>query len=254
MFSDFVCQAIGYYVYRLVDPRNGETFYVGRGQGNRVFQHAKGEISAGDDESGEMDPKRSKIEAIRNAGLDVIHIIHRHDIPSLEVVSEVEAALIDAYPGLTNAQGGAGSGDRGPMSAKEVVDKYELPELAVLREDQLVLININAIENRASVEHIYDQVRYAWRIDARRAAKAKHVLAVIRGVVVGAFTVEEWLEAKQENFPGLMKPREDIQGRYGFVGKPAEAEDWERFVGQRGRRIVQSELKHVQNPIRYWNV
>lgn len=27
------------YVYRLIDPRNGETFYVGKGKGNRVFSH-----------------------------------------------------------------------------------------------------------------------------------------------------------------------------------------------------------------------
>ncbi|AHI27618.1 hypothetical protein H845_3717 (plasmid) [Komagataeibacter xylinus E25] len=42
MFSDDVSEQIGYYVYRLVDPRNGETFYVGKGKGNRVFQHAVG--------------------------------------------------------------------------------------------------------------------------------------------------------------------------------------------------------------------
>ena len=30
-----------YYVYRLVDPRTLQTFYVGKGCGNRVFQHVK---------------------------------------------------------------------------------------------------------------------------------------------------------------------------------------------------------------------
>ena len=29
------------YVYRLIDPRNGETFYVGKGRGNRVFAHIR---------------------------------------------------------------------------------------------------------------------------------------------------------------------------------------------------------------------
>lgn len=30
-----------YYVYRLIDPRTYETFYVGKGCGDRVFQHTK---------------------------------------------------------------------------------------------------------------------------------------------------------------------------------------------------------------------
>ena len=39
-FSAGVDEKIGNYVYRLIDPRNGETFYVGKGKGNRIFSHA----------------------------------------------------------------------------------------------------------------------------------------------------------------------------------------------------------------------
>jgi hypothetical protein len=35
-FSPDVSRKLGWYVYRLIDPRNGETFYVGKGQGNKV--------------------------------------------------------------------------------------------------------------------------------------------------------------------------------------------------------------------------
>ena len=41
-FSPEISQKLMFYVYRLVDPRNGETFYVGKGVGNRVFQHSSG--------------------------------------------------------------------------------------------------------------------------------------------------------------------------------------------------------------------
>ena len=41
-FSDAVSQKLGNYVYRLIDPRNGEAFYVGKGKGNRVFAHVRG--------------------------------------------------------------------------------------------------------------------------------------------------------------------------------------------------------------------
>jgi hypothetical protein len=39
MFSPGVLEKISSYVYRLVDPRSGATFYVGKGTGQRVFSH-----------------------------------------------------------------------------------------------------------------------------------------------------------------------------------------------------------------------
>ena len=76
-FPPEVVQALGHYVYRLIDPRNGETFYVGRGQGNRVFAHAKGELD--DSDQGVADPKlRADPRDTYALGMNVAHIIHRH--------------------------------------------------------------------------------------------------------------------------------------------------------------------------------
>lgn len=38
-FSPEVEAKLQYYVYALVDPRTDQIFYVGKGVGNRVFQH-----------------------------------------------------------------------------------------------------------------------------------------------------------------------------------------------------------------------
>ena len=113
--TDDVAKHLGWYVYRLIDPRNGETFYVGKGRGNRVLQHAVlAEVSAqGEDEEDATDLKLQRIKEIRTAGLAVGHVIHRHAIESSKVAYQIEAALIDAYPGLTNKAGGHGSGDYG---------------------------------------------------------------------------------------------------------------------------------------------
>lgn len=42
-FPSEVIHRLKTYVYRLIDPRDGETFYVGKGKGNRVFAHIHGE-------------------------------------------------------------------------------------------------------------------------------------------------------------------------------------------------------------------
>jgi hypothetical protein len=250
-FTDEVCEKIGNYVYRLVDPRNGETFYVGKGKGNRVFDHASAAIKS--DEEDEIDSKLDRIRDIRNEGLEVLHIIHRHEIPD-EAVFEVEAAIIDAYPGLTNQQGGYRSNSKGPMDSRQLMDKYALPTIEEQIEDKLLLININACQNRRDKNAIYDQVHFAWRLSPSRAAKADFVLAVYRGVVVGAFTADEWLEATRDNFPDVDRAGNDLNGRFGFRGRVATDEVWNRFVGERGKRLTNEAMKHIQNPIRYWRV
>jgi hypothetical protein len=115
-------------VYRLLDPRNGETFYVGKGIGDRVFAHSRAEIQG--DELGE---KLKRIREIRLAGFEVAHVIHRHGLDD-RTAFEVESALIDAYPGLANAVGGLGGGDRGAMHAKEIIARY-CAEEAVFTND-----------------------------------------------------------------------------------------------------------------------
>jgi hypothetical protein len=251
-FPESVCQAIGNYVYRLIDPRNGETFYVGKGRNNRVFNHVMAEFRADEEDNG-LDPKLERIRQIRNERLEVLHVIHRHDL-SDEVVLEVEAALIDAYPGLANLQGGHGSNSKGPMNHQQLIAKFALPSLDEDIEEKLILININAIDNQADRNAIYNQVRFAWRISRNRAARADYVLAVVRGVVKGVFIAEEWLEANRKNFEDVSHAEHDSHGRFAFRGRIAPDDVWERFVGKMGKRVTNEKMKHIQNPIRYWGI
>jgi hypothetical protein len=71
-FPPGVAEKLQTYVYRLIDPRNGETFYVGKGQGNRVFAHIREQV--------EQDDPNNKLKRIRDihlAGFEVAHVIHR---------------------------------------------------------------------------------------------------------------------------------------------------------------------------------
>jgi hypothetical protein len=55
IFTEEISNKLKTYVYRLIDPRNGETFYVGKGKGNRVFYHIRAEENLdGDDIDNKM--------------------------------------------------------------------------------------------------------------------------------------------------------------------------------------------------------
>ena len=160
---------------------------------------------------------------------------------------EVEAALIDAFPGLTNIQGGC-DGDRGVMHADEVIQAYEAPE-AEFRHN-VILITVN---RSSETEDVYDAVRYAWKISLEKARKFEYVLAVRKGLIIGAFKPAEWLPATVENFPGFNRegygPRE---GRCGFRGSEAPDDVKRLYLN---KRVPDKHRKQgAANPIRYITV
>lgn len=237
MFSKHVSDCLKSYVYRLIDPRNGETFYVGKGVGNRVFQHARGQP----DDVGEPTAslKLHRIREIQLGGFVVQHVIHRHGMDD-GTAQEVEAALIDAYQGLTNEQNGRRSGAVGVMHADEIIETYEAKELTL--EHQVLMITIN---KSAVVESVYEAVRYAWKLDVRKASRAEFILAIVQGLVVGVFVAEQWLLATPENFEG----RPDRSPRYGFRGQSAPDKIQTLYLRKRVPMVFRK--PGAANPVKY---
>ncbi|MCB5162630.1 LEM-3-like GIY-YIG domain-containing protein [Marinomonas algarum] len=233
-FTPEVAEKLQYYVYRLIDPRSGETFYIGKGKGNRVFMHARG-----DTETDSVSEKMSRIRSIQLAGFDVSHVIHRHGL-SEKSAFEVEAALMDAYPGITNIMSGHGSSDFGAMHASEIIKKYSAETAKFEHKALLISVNRCALDSS-----LYEATCYAWRLSKNKATKAEVVLATVQGVIVGAFIAREWLEATAENFPG----REPVDGRFGFIGHEASIELQQQYVGKRIPEKLRK--KGAANPIRY---
>ena len=226
------------YVYRLIDPRNGETFYVGKGQGDRVFAHIRAEqnLLEGDD----LDNRLKRIREISLAGFDVAHVIHRHGMDD-STAFEVEAALIDAYPGLENAVGGAGSNDYGAMHAREILSHYRA-EPANFHGIKALMINVNKSATETS---LYEATRYSWKVSKSKAEQAEVILSTLQGLIKGAFVADEWLEATAENFAG----HDPVPGRFSFVGREASEEIKHLYVGKR----VPDEYRKpgASNPIKY---
>jgi hypothetical protein len=240
LFSPEIALNLKTYVYRLLDPRNGETFYVGKGKGNRIFAHIHAE---GNLEGDEIDNKLKRIREIHLAGFEVGHVIHRHGMDEATAF-EVEAALIDAYPGLTNIAGGTGGNEYGVMHAQEVIRRYSA-EPAVFRHKAL-LISVNRSVTERS---LYDATRYAWKIDKKKAEQAEVILSTMQGVIVGAFIAHKWLEATATNFPGWALEEVSLKGRFGFVGQEAPPDIKKLYIG---KRVPDSYRKRgAANPIKY---
>ncbi len=94
-----------------------------------------------------------------------------------KVAYEVEAALIDAYPGLTNRVGGHGSGEYGSQHVEEIIRAYEAEPFEV--REPLILISIGVLFNREEYS-VYEAVRAVWKLDVARAQRHNLVRPVTR--------------------------------------------------------------------------
>ena len=181
----------------------------------------------------------SRIRQIRLSGFEVAHVIHRHGLEE-KVALEVEAALIDAYPGMTNISGGHGNSRYGVMHAEEIVRRYKA-ETAVF-EHKVIMIKVN----RSALENdLYEATRYAWRLSKAKAKKADYILSVQMGLIVGAFVAMDWIEATSENFPR----KEPFVDRWAFVGHEAPTKIKKLYVG----KVIHDDYrkKGAANPIKY---
>lgn len=248
-FPPGVMEHLGWYVYRLIDPRDGSTFYVGKGKGNRVFAHMRGEVAAVDDDE-LLSNKLKQLREIRLAGLEVIHVIHRHGMADEKTAYEVEAALIDAYPGLTNIMSGAGSNEYGAAHIKELIATYQ-PETVVFQH-KVLMISVN----RSSQDvDLYDAVRFSWRVRVERARKAEFILAIVRGIVRGVYIADEWLESTRENFPEMPSWDADEEfestqkSRFGFRGRLAPPDIAKIYLGKKIPDVLRK--KGAMSPVKY---
>ncbi len=209
-----------YYVYRLLDPRekeidgNYKTFYVGKGNKTRVFDHLDSSESKSkklnienldndnENNSFEYEEESEKLNVIReihNENKDVIILIHRYNL-SEECAFEVEAALIDAYglEKLTNKQSGHNTKINGLTTIEDLISLKSISETN-FENKKCILVNINkeyiklknnAIRNNAiliSDQDVFNSTKGEWVLNIKRANKADYLIAHFQGRIIRCF-------------------------------------------------------------------
>ena len=219
-------KSLKYYVYRLLDPRNGVTFYVGKGSGNQVFAHASGKLRVKPDDADTNDPKLELIKEIVDSGLEVLSVIHRWGL-------DETTALIDKRQGQHH--------DRGTGNAAQLVEGLS-PEIYEEPDFKYILLKttdekIARMAAEGEEDPIFAACHEAWKLNLDIAQDYDYVITSVRGIVKGVFQVVGW-------YP--------VAGRInqiGFLGYRAEPKIWDYFVEKRIPDIYRR--RGVINPAQY---
>lgn len=190
-FKQSIKDALKYYVYALVDPRDKRIFYVGKGVNDRVYQHAKASL----DEMNES-LKLSRIRDIHNSGLEVDYYILRHNLTEQEAFL-VESVVIDllTYKAfntdhfLTNLVSGHHQWDEGIKTESEINLLYDCQKIEPNPNDRLLLVSLNRTYNQTKAKGVYkrnsdyESARKYWAISGNKAPKIDYILGIYKGIV-----------------------------------------------------------------------
>lgn len=219
MFSPATIEAIGSYVYVLADKED-KIFYVGKGQGNRVFAHVEEvrrllgenparEFSTSEDDDFDaegMSLKQQRIAELLRAGFEPAMYIVREGLTPEQALL-IEAALISVLDwqlggALTSQIAGHGEARFGLKSVQELEaikrEPFRLsafserPEPSASKEAIAININRRWPEVVASQRTLLKVSQGCWRVNVQRASQCGYAIIHANGIVRGVFTVACW--------------------------------------------------------------
>jgi hypothetical protein len=171
--------------------------------------------------------------------MNVIIKILRHNLTEDEALL-VESVCIDLLSNkITNIVSGHDSNEVGIMTVEEIEHLYcaeVLHESDIM--DSLIFINLNnAYENsKHSPDLLYEATRKAWKVDKKKASKAKYAVATYKGISRSVYEIINWY------------PSAEV-GRHEFNGKLAPDEIQRKYSG---KSLINFVKIGAQNPIKYF--
>jgi hypothetical protein len=236
-----VIENLGFYVYLYVDPRSGYSFYVGKGQGDRILCHLS------DTEDTE---KVRLIAELREVGLEPRLEILKYGLTEQEAFL-VESAAIDllGIHELTNRVKGHGAMENGRASLAEIIRELDAEDAQIT--EKVVLIKAAQLyRQEMTPSELYEATRGIWRVVPRRH-KADYAFCVYRGIVREVYAIERWRRADDPPFrrADILENDPRLKNRWLFDGTVAE-EMRKKYLGKSVRSYLGSKS---QNPIKYVN-
>ena len=257
-FSEKSLLSLGdFYVYGLIDPRNKQIFYIGKGTKNRVFEHERESLSNPDSEK----LKLRTILEIKNSGFEVEKIIINSNLTENEAFA-AEASLINAFNYVSDAQ--LTNIVAGHHSAEALsVEEYEHLNGAIEFEEKdikhrILVIKINRLYERGMDEDaLYDSARGVWRASKEKVKSIDYVFGVYNSLIVAVYKPSKWYVCKEAQH---LLPRQDIvlnartENRIFFVDKNYENgipydKNEEFYLGKSINKLKINQS--AQNPITY---
>jgi hypothetical protein len=151
-------EAVSFYTYLLIDPRDGRVFYVGKGKGARMASHAK-RAAAGKVDNAE---KHKRISEIRAAGMKVSELVFAAYGNEQDAFA-AECELIEQFRdhGITNIVGGVvTNAERAREQAKVILGRMKTFDhwMETIRPYQL-----DAVTKLGGARKFYDDSLAFWK-------------------------------------------------------------------------------------------
>lgn len=115
--------------------------------------------------------------------------------------------------------------------------------------ENVIVIKINrSYKETMSESDLYDVTRGYWKLNLERAKQAEYAFSVYKGIIKEVYKIDGWLPAGSIPRPALADA-EVPADRYEFVGKAAEDEIREKYIG---KSIAYLYRKGDASPVKYF--
>lgn len=246
--SPGVAEQLKAYVYLLVDPRDGQVFYVGKGNNSRVLAHRPNV----DDDS--LSEKLKRVRDIERSGQQVSLLLLRTGMSDDEAF-HVEGAAIDIFSNAFNLADGRHSRLKGMMSVPEYIALHE-PKPANIVEP-VILITIGRVWRRdisRNPELLREVTSKYWdcRPETKVATPPKYAFAVAGAIIRETYRINGWA---RQDMRLLAAPGAFAEANLGktedrCIFDLTVADELRHYVGQ---SVAHLRMPGAANPIQYVN-